>query len=429
VAKQLPRVSFPPSKGEKIKMSTALTRHATGTRLTWLVVLLALSVLLNYVDRGAIGIAAPKMKAELGFSATEFGLGVSAFFWAYAPLCLVMGWLCDRFCVYRIFALGVALWAACTVLTGFVHGLMALVVFRVGLGIGEAVSFPGSSKIFAAQVPAERRGIANAAVAAAIAFGPAVGSLAGGTILATSGWRPIFWIFGLATLLWLVPWRAVTKPLQVGGFSHPTAGRLELGKLIGIPALWLMGAAHFLSNYGFYFLITWLPLWLVQTKGYSIPVMTALTTAGFVVQGVAALVIGHWSDGRVKRGAAEGPLRRRLMIFGHVATAVAISGIFFARNEQELGVMLVIAGIGTSQISTNLFAIGQIFAGPRAAGGWIGMQNALGNVSGIIGPIVTGLIIDRLGGYGWGFAVAAGVAAFGALWWAFAVPEIRQVAD
>lgn len=73
------------------------TRHASGSRLTWLVVLLALSVLLNYVDRGAIGIAAPRMKEELGFSATEFGTGVSAFFWAYAPLCLVMGWLCDRF--------------------------------------------------------------------------------------------------------------------------------------------------------------------------------------------------------------------------------------------------------------------------------------------------------------------------------------------
>lgn len=409
--------------------TTAQPRHATGAALTWLVVLLAASVLLNYIDRGAIGIAAPKMKEELGFSATEFGLGVSAFFWAYAPLCLVAGWLCDRFCVYRVFALGVALWAACTVLTGFVHGLMALVVFRVGLGIGEAVSFPGSSKIFAAQVPAERRGIANAAVAAALAFGPAVGTLAGGTILLLAGWRPIFWIFGAATLLWLIPWRAVTAPLQAGGFSQPTAGRLELGKLMGIPALWLMGIAHFLSNYGFYFLLTWLPLWLVQTKGYSIETMTLLTTLGFVVQGVAALGMGHWSDSRVRAGAAEGPLRRQLMIFGHVATATAIGGIFFARNELELGAMLILAGIGTSQISTNLFAVGQIFAGPRAAGGWVGMQNALGNISGIVGPIATGVLIDRMGGYGWGFALAGTLSALGAIWWAWAVPEIRQVVD
>jgi MFS family permease len=409
--------------------NTAQPRHATGTRLTWLVALLALSVLLNYVDRGAIGIAAPKMKEELGFSATEFGLGVSAFFWTYAPLCLVMGWLCDRFCVYRMFALGLAIWAACTVLTGFVHGLMALVVFRVGLGIGEAVSFPGSSKIFAAQVPPERRGIANASVAAAIAFGPAVGSLAGGVILELSGWRAIFWIFGAATLVWLVPWRAVTAPLLASSFSQPTAGRLGLGKLMGIPSLWLMGVAHFLSNYGFYFLLTWLPLWLVQTRGYSIPVMTVLTTLGFVVQGIAALGIGHWSDRRVAGGADEGTLRRRLMILGHIFIAAAIGGIYFANSELELGAWLILAGLGTSQISTNLFAIAQIFAGPRAAGGWVGMQNALGNISGIVGPVVTGLLIDYLGGYGWGFALAGAVTAFGALWWAFAVPPIRQVID
>lgn len=404
-------------------------RHATGASLALLVALLALSVLLNYVDRGAIGIAAPRMKEELGFSATEFGTGVSAFFWAYAPLCLVMGWLCDRFCVYRMFALGVALWALCTALTGFVSGLMALVVLRIGLGIGEAVAFPGSSKIFAAQVPPARRGIANAAVAAAIAFGPAVGSLAGGTILELGGWRPIFWIFGGLTLLWLLPWRAVTAPLQSGSFSHPSAGRLELKHLLRIRELWLMGMAHFLSNYGFYFLLTWLPLWLVQTKGYSIPAMTALTTIGFAVQGLAALAIGHWSDARVIGGADEGQLRRRLMIFGHLATALAIAGIYFADSSIELGAWLVLAGLGTSQISTNLFAIAQIFAGPRAAGGWVGMQNALGNVSGIVGPIVTGLFIDYLGGYAWGFALAAVVAAFGAVWWAWAVPAIRQVAD
>ena len=401
--------------------------HATGTRLHWLVGLLALSVLFNYVDRGAIGIAAPVMKDELKLSATEFGIGVSAFFWAYAPLCLVMGWLCDRFCVYRVFALGLALWALSTVLMGFVGGLSSLILLRIGLGIGEAVSFPGSSKIFAAQVPAERRGIANASVAAAIAFGPAVGALAGGTILTLGGWRPIFWIFGAVTLLWLVPWRAVSKPLQAGSFSQPTAGRTGLWKLVCTPTLWLMGGAHFLSNYGFYFLITWLPLWLTKTMGYSIPAMTALTTLGFVVQGVAAIMIGHWSDRRVAAGANEGALRRRLMIFGHLATAAAIAGIYFAPGPVSLASWLMLAGIGTSQISTNLFAIGQIFAGPRAAGGWIGMQNSLGNISGIVGPIVTGMIIDAYGGFGWGFALASGLAALGALWWAWAVPEIRQL--
>ena len=89
--------------------SIAQGSRISAARLNWLVVLIALSVLLNYVDRGAIGIAAPLMKAELELSATGFGTAVSAFFWVYAPLCLFVGWLCDRCCVYRLFAGGIAL--------------------------------------------------------------------------------------------------------------------------------------------------------------------------------------------------------------------------------------------------------------------------------------------------------------------------------
>ncbi len=80
----------------------------------------------------------------------------------------------------------------------------------------------------------------------------------------------------------------------------------------------------------------------------------------------------------------------------------------------------------TASLSLNLYAIAQMFAGPRASGTWVGFQNALGNLSGIFGPIVTGIIVDRAG-YGSAFVLTAAVAAFGALWWAIGVPRIEQV--
>ena len=89
-----------------------------------LVILLGAAVFLNYVDRGAIAVAAPLMKGELGLSATEFGTAVSAFFWIYAPVQFVIGWLCDRFSVYRLMAWGVVLWAASTLLMGFIGGFV-----------------------------------------------------------------------------------------------------------------------------------------------------------------------------------------------------------------------------------------------------------------------------------------------------------------
>lgn len=398
------------------------------TRVSWLVVLLAASVLLNYVDRGAIGVAAPLMKDELALSATGFGIAVSAFFWIYAPLCILAGWLCDRVCVYRLFGIALAIWALSTTLTGFVSGLTMLIVLRLTLGLGESIAFPGSSKIIAAQVAPHNRGSANAAIAAAIAFGPAVGTLAGGTIMAAYGWRPIFIIFGLVTLLWLVPWHFVSRPLRAERLAAPIVAPYPMRRLLRLPSLWIMGIGHSLSNYGFYFLLAWLPLYLVRARGYSITEMTALTTLGFAAQGVAALVLGWASDRWVARGVPEGPLRKGLMALAHLSIAGAIIGIAIAQSTLALALWLVLAGIGTALISTNLYALAQMFAGPRAAGSWIGIQNAIGNVSGIIGPIVTGLIVDRLGGYNYAFAVAAAVCGFGILWWWLVVPKVEQIA-
>ena len=172
-----------------------------------LIFLLGVAVFLNYVDRGAGGIAAPLMQGDLGLSATEVGLVASALFWIYGPVQLVVGWLCDRFNVYRLMTIGLLLWAVSTLLMGFVGGFLSLLVLRVMLGVGESIAFPGTSKIIAEQVPAERRGLANSMVSLGIALGPAAGTLAGGLILAAWGWRPIFIVFGLVTLLWLLPWR------------------------------------------------------------------------------------------------------------------------------------------------------------------------------------------------------------------------------
>ena len=406
--------------------SIAQGSRISAARLNWLVILIGLSVLLNYVDRGAIGIAAPLMKAELDLSATGFGTAVSAFFWVYAPLCLFVGWLCDRFCVYRMFAAGIALWAVATLLTGFVHGIALLIVLRLILGLGESIAFPGSSKIFAAEVPAARRGFANAMVAAALAFGPAVGTLTGGLILAELGWRPIFWIFGAVTLFWLVPWHYVAAPLRTQNVAVPVADPVPLGTIVRVPAVWLMGVGHFCTNYGFYFLLTWLPLYLVKSRGFSIGDMTLLTTLGFAVQGLMALAVGHLSDRWVASGADEAQLRRSMMIAGQALAAVAIGAVYFADGLGQIATCLVLAGIASALTSTNLFAIGQMFSGPRAAGVWIGLQNAIGNGAGIVGPVLTGVMIDRLGGYGYAFALTALVPALGALWWWKVIPPIKQ---
>ena len=390
-----------------------------------LVFLLGAAVFLNYVDRGAIGIAAPLMKEELGLSEEAYGLVFSAFFWIYAPVQLFAGWLCDRFSVYKLMAGGILLWAASTLLMGFAGGFASLLVLRIMLGVGESISFPGSSKIIARHVAPDRRGMANASVAAGIAIGPAVGTLAGGLLLGLSGWRAIFFVFGIVTLVWLLPWRHVVRELPTTGHRDEGA-RVPVGALLSKWPLWSMSIVHALGNYCFYFLLAWLPLFLTKSRGFSIPEMTGLATLGYAVQGACALGYGHFSDWWTRSGRSEALCRRWMMVASQLLAAVAILGLAFAHSAVAIGILLCLAGAASAALSLNLYAIAQMFAGPRASGTWVGFQNAIGNLSGIVGPIVTGIVVQRAG-YNSAFVLTAAIAAIGALWWALGVPKIRQV--
>lgn len=397
------------------------TRNATSA----LILLLGAAVFLNYVDRGAIGIAAPVMKSDLGLSDEAYGVVFSAFFWIYAPVQLFAGWLCDRFSVYRLMAAGIILWAGSTLLMGFAGGFASLLILRIMLGIGESISFPGSSKIIARHVPAERRGVANAAIAAGIALGPAIGTLAGGMILVNWGWPAIFFIFGAVTLLWVLPWQQTVATLPTTG--HQDEGpRVPLGELLAKWPLWSMSIVHALGNYCFYFLLAWLPLFLTKSRGFSIGEMTLLATLGYAVQGACALGYGHFSDWWTRSGRSEAACRRWMMVASQLVAAGAILGLAFAHDALTIGILLCLAGAASASLSLNLYAVAQMFAGPRASGTWVGVQNAIGNLSGIVGPIITGIVVQN-SGYNSAFILTAAVAAIGAIWWAVAIPRIQQV--
>jgi MFS family permease len=390
-----------------------------------LVFLLGTAVFLNYVDRGAIGIAAPLMKSELGLSEEAYGLAFSAFFWIYAPVQFFAGWLCDRFSVYKLMAVGILLWAGSTLLMGFAGGFASLLVLRVMLGVGESISFPGSSKIIARHVPPESRGMANGALAIGLALGPAAGTLAGGLILGQWGWRAIFLVFGVLTLIWLLPWRGTVQALPTTG-HHDGGARVPLGALLSKWPLWSMAIVHSLGNYCFYFLLAWLPLFLTRARGFSISEMTLLATLGYAVQGACALSYGRFSDWWTRSGRSEAACRRGMMIASQALAAVAILALAFAKSALVIGVLLCLAGAASAVLSINLYAIAQMFAGPRASGTWVGVQNSIGNLSGIVGPIVTGIVVQRAG-YDSAFVLTAAVAAIGAAWWAWGVPRIEQV--
>ena len=404
--------------------TTAIGRTARSSA-NLLVLLLGTAIFLNYVDRGSLPTAAPVLKGDLRLSTEEYGLAVSAFFWIYAPIQLFAGWLCDRFSVYKLLATGILIWALSTLMVGFAGGFLSLFVLRVMLGIGESLAFPGSSKIIARHVPPERRGIANAALAMGIAFGPAVGTLAGGLMVAEWGWRAMFFVFGAITLLWLLPWNQLVRSLPEGTHEQREA-RVPAAILLRKWSLWSMSIVHALGNYCFYFLLAWLPLFLTESRGFSKTEWVYIASIGYLAQGICAFAYGHFSDWWTRSGRSEAACRRWMMVGSQSLAAAAILGLAFAHSALSIALLLCLAGAATAALSMNLYAIAQMFAGPRATGSWVGFQNAIGNSSGIFGPIVTAYVVTNAG-YEAAFYLTAAVAALGAVWWAVGVPRIAEI--
>jgi fucose permease len=88
---------------------------------------------------------------------------------------------------------------------------------------------------------------------------------------------------------------------------------------------------------------------------------------------------------------------------------------------------LMVAAFFFGFATPNIYAIGQILAGPRAAGNWVGVQNCLGNISGVICPLVTGFVVERTGEFFWAFAIACGFTLFGVVAWGVMIPKVTQL--
>ena len=277
-------------------MSTQLPpRSKLSGELMAVLVLLGLSVFINYIDRGNLSIAAPLLKDELHLSSIQLGWLFSAFFWTYACLLPLAGWLVDRFNVNWVIAAGFLLWSCATAATGLVHVFAVLFALRLLLGIGESVAYPSYSKIIALHIPEEHRGLANSAISSGLLLGPGCGMLLGGILMAHFGWRPFFIVLGLASLLWLVPW-IKWMPDPRHALHLQLTGAPSLPEFLRLRSAWGTCIGLFCANYMNYFLITWLPFYLVRDRHFSMNAMAKIGGTAYLLTAALTPLAGWLSD-------------------------------------------------------------------------------------------------------------------------------------
>jgi MFS family permease len=390
----------------------------------WGVWMLALSVFLNYVDRGALSVAMPRMQGELQISSEQLGLLASAFFWTYALLQVPAGWLCERFNVKHVLTIGFALWTFATGLTAFANTFALLLFFRLILGIGESVAYPAYSQIISTRFPPEQRGFPNALIDAFSKFGPALSTLLGGLTVATFGWRALFLILGIGGALWLLPWLLWDSEAKFDGNAKPAA--VPFGRILGRVECWGTIFGLFAINYSWYFLIFWYPSFLVKQRGFSEQQMALVGQLPFWAMGAASFVAGVLSDRLIVRGRSATFVRKGFISGGLIGMAIFL--LFATVPNTVTAVVSVIIGAAFLGLSTsNNWAVTQTIAGPGGASRWTGIQNGFGNFGGVVSPWLTGRIVDQTGSFYGAFAGAAGVAIAGALLYYFLVRKVEPI--
>jgi len=388
--------------------------------------LLALAVFINYVDRGNLATAAPLIKDELHLSSTQIGLLLSAFFWSYMPGQILAGWLAEKINAYRTLALGLAIWSLATAATGLVSGFVALMVLRIILGIGESAAFPCSSKLLAQHLPHHQLGAANGLIGVGLALGPAFGTLFGGLLMAKFGWREVFLLFGVASLVWLVPWLLSTRKASAEAAEIAVGSAPSFWAILAKPECWGASLGHFANNYAFYFVISWLPLYLVKARGFSVAEMAAIGGVIYVVYAISCFAVGWVTDRWMQAGASANLARKTTIIVGLCIVAAAMIACVLGDARMAVA-SLIVAGFGFGFGTPNIFAIGQTLAGPLAAGKWVSVQNVAGSLAGIVAPIITGLVVDRTGQFYWAFVIAAGMAMLGVVGWGLMIRKVVPV--
>ena len=301
-----------------------------------------------------------------------------------------------------------------------------MAVLRLLLGAGESVAFPCYSKVIAAGFPTGQRGLPNSLLEAGTKLGPALGSLVGGWLVADYGWRVMFFVLGLGSLLWLIPW-TIWAP-RPGPSSHQSTSHLVVGMAVIIRRrdAWGTFIGNFCYTYAYYFLLTWLPFYLVSERHVSLSAMGVIGSIPFWGSAVSAVVCGWASDRWIRRGGSPTRVRKTFVVCGMLLSTIMVPAALVKDLTLSI-VLLSIAYAAFGMYASNHWAITQTLAGPAAAGTWTGLQNTIGNLSGILAPIITGLIVSKTGSFYWAFVSPAILALVGVCCYLFLVGPVAPV--
>lgn len=389
-----------------IAVSGALTRIG---RYRWIIcALLFCATTINYMDRQVLGILAPTLQRQIGWTEAQYGAIISWFTVAYAIGLLFAGRVMDRLGVRRGFALAIVTWSVAAMSHALARTANAFAAARFALGLGESGNFPASIKAVAEWFPAKERALATGIFNAGSNIGAVVAPIVVPWIALTWGWRLAFVWTGLLSATWLAFWLLIYRPPQ----EHRRCSPAELAHIRSDPAeptfpvrwsellrhrqTWAFAIAKLLTDPIWWFYLYWLPKFLDARFGIKLAGVAAPLIVIYVMADVGSVGGGWLSGALIKRGWSVNRGRKITLL----TAALLIVPTMMAPRVGALWAAVAIVGVAAAAHqwwSANLFTLSSDMFPRQAVGSVVGFGGFFGALGGVAFQRITGLVLQHNG--------------------------------
>lgn len=393
----------------------------TGLRW-WIIGLIALATVINYIDRSALGIMWPAIADDLGMTKNDYALILNVFMVAYAIGQSVTGKLFDKIGTRKGFVAAIGIWSLSTIAHAFARGLASFSIFRVTLGLSEAGNWPGAVKSNAEWFPAKERAFAQGIFNSGASLGSVVAPPLIATLWVAFGWQITFAIIGGLGLIWIVPWLIVNKgtphehpwvteeekayiqsDTQIGVVEDvkeeaeaETPKSLSMREILNHREAWAVLMSRFFLEPIWWLFVGWMPIYLADVYGFNVKEIGMFAWVPYVGAALGSIVGGWYSGNMMRKGIGVNRARKQTIAIGaFIMFAGLVTTILWADSAEKF------VGIVACVLFGFQFAIGNIqtlpsdlFDGPS-----VGSLAGMGGTVGIFSVIMMNFLVPQISEY------------------------------
>ncbi len=380
----------------------------------WIIGLVCLATIINYIDRTALAIMWPDISTDLGMDKNDYALILNIFLVAYAVGQSISGKMFDKIGTKAGFVISITVWGFATALHAVARGVFSFGIFRALLGLGEAGNWPGAVKSNAEWFPSKERALAQGIFNSGAAIGSIIAPLLIAFVWVAIGWKMTFVLLGMLGILWVIPWMIFNKALPS---KHPwiteeernliMAGmeqknddsekpELSMGQILSHRASWAVLASRFFVEPIWWLFVGWMPIYLADVYGFNVKEIGLFAWVPYVGAAIGSLSGGYYSGKLMIKGASIDKARKQTILIGCIIMFMGmVATILFGNTPEKFVAIVALVLFGFQFVISNIQTIpSDLFSG-KSVGSLAGLGGTVGIFSVIIMNFLVPVITDN----------------------------------